>query len=277
MRLIKNLIKHVAKKSLTRAIYRKENCPICAQPSKPYDVVDFNKSCGESRGEYLPRAGTRIAYYRCAQCGFCFAPEIARWSPAEFERRIYNDDYTQVDPDWIDARPRANAQWLNGTFGAAGSSISHLDYGGGNGLMAKLLREKGWRSTSYDPFVDRDRQTSDLGKFELITVFEVFEHVPDPRLLVRTLADLLDDRGIILFSTLLSDGELIPDGKLDWWYAAPRNGHISLFSRDSLIILAQNNHFNLANFSPGSHFMWRNFPAWAGQLLPAGMEMPQSG
>jgi hypothetical protein len=38
----------------------------------------------------------------------------------------------------------------------------------------------------------------------------------------------------VLFSTLLSDGEIVRGRPLRWWYAAPRNGHISLFSAQSL-------------------------------------------
>jgi hypothetical protein len=34
-----------------------------------------------------------------------------------------------------------------------------------------------------------------------------------------------------MFSTLLSDGNIKLGQKLTWWYASPRNGHISLFSR----------------------------------------------
>lgn len=87
-------------------------CPVCGGNSTPFDVVDFNKCCEEPKGKFLPLAGVPIYYYRCGGCGFCFAPEIARWSLAEFEERIYNDDYALVDPDYIGQRPQANAASL---------------------------------------------------------------------------------------------------------------------------------------------------------------------
>jgi len=244
-----------------------EKCPICNTSCAPYDTVDFNKSCEELRGTYLPKAGISVAYYRCANCGFCFAPDIARWSLAEFEERIYNKDYVVVDPDYVDARPRANAEGLRTIFGERGLHITHLDYGGGNGLLSTLLNQQGWQSKSYDPFSDREVPIERLGKFDLITAYEVFEHAPDPRNLLKELSALVNTDGIILFSTLLSDGELAPDRRLTWWYASPRNGHISLFCKHSLAILARDYGFRLGSFSNGFHCMWRKVPPWATDLF----------
>ena len=75
-------------------------CPVCASPSPPLDSVDFNKSCEEARGLKLPPSGERVEYRLCDVCGFCFAPQFARWSFRDFEERIYNDDYQTVDPDY---------------------------------------------------------------------------------------------------------------------------------------------------------------------------------
>ena len=44
---------------------------------------------------------------------------------------------------------------------------------------------------------------------------------------------MLTDTGIILISTLLQPGDIDSQG-LAWWYAAPRNAHVSLYSSASL-------------------------------------------
>ena len=108
-------------------------CPICNEASYLLDVVDFNKSCEELRGKFLGLSGAPIYYARCDNCGFCFAPEIANWKLEEFEERIYNNEYSLVDPDHIEIRPRANATNLISMFGDKAHSIKHLDYGGGGG------------------------------------------------------------------------------------------------------------------------------------------------
>lgn len=245
-------------------------CPICAGKAVAHDVVDFSKSCVEGSGTFLPLCGVPIYYFLCGQCGLCFAPEMYRWTPDEFGRKIYNEEYTLVDPDWIEARPRGNAQHLAELFGAQGAGIRHLDYGGGIGLLSDLLQGAGWNSRSYDPFVDRDVRLEDLGKFDLITSFEVFEHVPDSLRLIDELASLLDENGLIYFSTLVTEGNIAPHQRLTWWYAAPRNGHITLYTRNSLAILGARQGFRFGSITTNLHLYWRQVPAWAQQLFARG-------
>ena len=242
------------------------SCPVCESPSRPYDVVDLNKSCEEQRGKFLPLAGVPIYYYLCQSCGFCFAPEFSSWPLEEFESKIYTDAYITVDPDYLENRPRDNAQLLTQLFGVSRTSIRHLDYGGGNGLLSKLLVDSGWESSSYDPFVDRQVQINDLGKFDLISAFEVFEHVPTPSRLIGDLASLIKDDGLVIFTTLISEGNIDPAKRLSWWYASPRNGHVSLYTANSLALLGAKKGFQYASFSnlPDLlHVYFRNIPHWA--------------
>jgi 2-polyprenyl-3-methyl-5-hydroxy-6-metoxy-1,4-benzoquinol methylase len=110
-----------------------------------------------------------------------------------------------------------------------------------------------------------------LGKFDLITAFEVFEHVPDVLQLVSNLSALLAPDGLVLFSTMVSDGQLKRGERINWWYAAPRNGHISLFSKTSLILLGAKEGFNFASFAEGVHAYWRKeIPAWARHVIKTG-------
>jgi SAM-dependent methyltransferase len=244
-------------------------CQVCGGASQALDVVDFSKSCEEARGKFLPLSGVPIYYHLCRRCGFCFAPEFGHWSLGDFEQRIYNDDYVQVDPDYLRTRPLANANNLIAMFGGRPLPGRHLDYGGGSGLLSRTLVAAGWRSSSYDPFVDRDVEVQSLGKFELITAFEVFEHVPDVRKLMAALSSLLQLDGIVLFSTLISDGNLAPQGRIQWWYASPRNGHISLFSRNSLALLCNQSGYLFGSFNEGFHVFWKTIPPWASHLVQA--------
>jgi SAM-dependent methyltransferase len=244
-------------------------CPVCQSTCHFLDAVDFNKACTEQQGKILPPSGILINYFLCPNCGFCFAPEFSQWSLKDFEQRIYNHNYIHVDPDYLDVRPRVNAQNLILTFKGYKSIIRHLDYGGGGGLLSSILRDAGWTSTSYDPFVDRDTKVENLGKYDLITAFEVFEHVPDVDQLMTNLSALLNPNGVIIFSTILSDNNITLQQKLTWWYASPRNGHISIFSKNSLFLLGKNNHFKLCSFAHGLFGFWRQAPLWAALILPS--------
>lgn len=246
------------------------DCPVCGAGTSLLDVVDFNKSCEEARGLFLPLSGEPVYYALCGKCGFCFAPGLHRWPLEAFASRIYNDEYARVDPDYLEVRPRANAATLRTMFKDLPRTVKHLDYGGGQGLLSRLLRESGWDSTSWDPFVDRKSSVAQLGKFDLVTAYEVFEHVPDVQALMSDLEALLAPDGVVLFSTLLSDGNIRPNERLSWWYASPRNGHISLFSRESLALLAQRHGFTCGSFSGGFHVLFRAVPPWAAHVLRTG-------
>jgi 2-polyprenyl-3-methyl-5-hydroxy-6-metoxy-1,4-benzoquinol methylase len=107
----------------------------------------------------------------------------------------------------------------------------------------------------------------DWGKFNLITAFEVFEHVPDVDRLMQDLSNLIHAEGLILFSTLLSDDQIQTNQRLSWWYASPRNGHISLFSRKSLTLLAKRYGFRLTSFNQNLHAMWKALPQWSSHII----------
>ena len=215
----------------------------------------------------LQRTGVAIDYFLCDQCGYCFAPEFSSWVFEDFEKYIYNADYELVDPDYKFIRPISNAGFVDEKFGTAKHSIKHLDYGGGAGLLSKTLLEKAWNSISYDPFVDREMNPEALGQFDLVTAYEVFEHVSDSAGLVETLKKLCKPNGIILFSTLISDGNIVRGQMLDWWYAAPRNGHVSLFSQKSLNLLVSQGGWQGISFSNNLHAAFRVVPDWAGSMI----------
>lgn len=251
-----------------KTIDKNSACPICNGECSLLDVMDLNKSCAVQGSKIPALTGIPVYYSLCSQCSFCFAPELAAWSLEQFEEHIYNDEYVHVDPEYLEVRPKANAANLIAMFKDKAHSIRHLDYGGGSGVLANILNESGWQSVSYDPFVDRNVEIEQLGKFDIITSYEVFEHVPDAQELMANLASLLSPNGIILFSTLLSDGNIQPNQRINWWYAAPRNGHISLYSRKSLELLAQKYGFNLGSFSAGFHIFFTQVAPWTSHLFP---------
>lgn len=188
------------------------------------------------------------------------------WTNDEFHSRIYNEDYAIVDPDYLNKRPEFNFSLLERFFKNVKNVITHLDYGGGNGSLSKKLVEAGWNSKSYDPFSETENNISNIEKFNLITAFEVFEHAPNPNLLMEKIINLINDDGVVILSTLINDGNIKVNQRLDWWYASPRNGHVSLFSLKSLKILGEKYNFNFASMGVGYHVYFKKYPSWARSL-----------
>jgi SAM-dependent methyltransferase len=253
--------------SLAGALPAGVACPVCSGVSRMLDVVDLHKCCLVESAKGLPLAGVPIYYYQCPECLFCHAEQMYGWSLQNFADLIYNDDYVRFDPEYLEKRPRSNAQLLIQQIGPQAAQIRHLDYGGGDGLLSRVLGAAGWQSSSWDPFVNPDITPESLGQFDLITAFEVFEHVPDVVALVTMLSGLLKPDGVVIFSTLVLDGQVGPGQRLTWWYASPRNGHISLFSRKSLVLLGNRVGFRQGSFSDGLHAYWRSIPAWASHFM----------
>lgn len=243
------------------------SCPICKSNAPLYDVVDFHRTTEDAYGKPLELTcmGVPVYYAKCVNCDFCFAPELIAQSMEWFKENIYNDGYLAVDPHYESERPQAYVNVVRNLFPAFSPNLTHLDYGGGNGYLAK---HTGWNSKSYDVLIDAELPEN---KFNFITAFEVFEHVSDPHKIMQDLHHLLSKKGVIIFSTSLSDGHIVEKKRLDWWYVAPRNGHISLFSRNSLFWLAKAYGFNMASFqhSPDSlHMFYTEAPSWAQHLVP---------
>jgi 2-polyprenyl-3-methyl-5-hydroxy-6-metoxy-1,4-benzoquinol methylase len=238
-------------------------CKICQGPSPLFGVVDFHKSCIELQGCRLPISGSPVYYRRCQQCAFTFTDAFDAWTHETFQRNIYNDDYITVDPDFIETRPTNNARVVAEAFAASRTSMCILDYGGGSGLLAQRLREQQFDATTYDPFSAFD--TIPTERFDLITCFEVMEHVPSPKETVETIVSLLNNDGAILFSTLLQPKSFEETG-LSWWYVSPRNGHISLYSAQSLARLFAPHGLKVASFSEGTHIAYAQVPTFASHL-----------
>jgi SAM-dependent methyltransferase len=238
-------------------------CKVCGAASPLYGVVDFHKSCIEAQGRRLAISGRPIYYRRCQRCGFLFTTAFDQWNFDAFRQNIYNDDYGVVDPDYVEVRPVGNAAMIASTFAEARSSITILDYGGGSGLLAKRLQEQGFTAGTYDPFSEfRDLPTE---RFDLITCFEVMEHVPFPEKTVAQMISLLKKPGAILFSTLVQPANLDQMG-LNWWYASPRNGHVSLYSKAALAHLFEPHGMRVASFSEVIHIAYAEVPAFAAHL-----------
>lgn len=227
------------------------NCRICDSQTEIWGVVDFNKSCEELNGNYLEYCGVPIYYLKCKNCNHIFSTDFDDWDLDDFKENIYNDDYILVDPEYEGARSKRDVEWFTKAINY-NKELSILDYGAGNGVFGQELTNLGYNVVSYDPLWPENTVDLNGQKFDLVTAFEVLEHSPQPYETVLDIQKYLKPQGKVLITTLAND---IMQGKRDptYWYLAPRNGHVSMFSYQSIEILFSKIDMNVKHLAWNTH------------------------
>ena len=185
----------------------------------------------------------QVNYFLCGNCGF-MQTEKPYWLKEAYGNAITDLDLGLIFRN-IYLSDTVETILLRGTFNAEGR---FLDYGGGYGMFVRIMRDKGFQFYRQDIYCEnlfaKHFDIMDLARgnsFELVTAFEVFEHIEDPQI---KLDELLAYSSAVLIST-----EIIPENIRDinsWWYFAPETGqHISFFSIKALSLMAdkRNLHF----------------------------------
>lgn len=238
-------------------------CKVCAQRAPFWDECDFSTHCMRSQ-VVIPASGIPVPYYRCSQCGFVFTPFMDEFSDEDFKTRIYNEDYTRIDPGFDGERAAFQTRMLLDNFG--GEAITLCDYGGGRGHLANLINASGtrMRAVSWDPYFDQS--TRPQSRFDMVVSYEVFEHSPDPRATFKDMLSFCDDNRLLLMTTLCQPPD-IAQLKTGWWYCSPRNAHISLHTRQSLQVLADEAGLGVMHLEDGIkidgvHLFYDRIPGW---------------
>lgn len=180
----------------------------------------------------------KVDYFKCLQCGF-----IQTESPYWLEE-AYLDPITKLDIGLIfrnlNFSNKIEIFFKKNIFSSNGI---YLDFGGGFGIFVRMMRDKGFNFYRHDIFCKNlfanHFDISDLPittNFDLLTAFEVFEHLENP---IDELEKMLLLSDTIIFSTLLLPNDSVnPE---NWWYFIPETGqHISFFSLKTLEIISNN-------------------------------------
>jgi 2-polyprenyl-6-hydroxyphenyl methylase/3-demethylubiquinone-9 3-methyltransferase len=249
-------------------------CKICGDRAEIVGSVDFNKSCETTMGIHLSALSIPVIYSACPSCRFIFTEDFDLWTHENFRDFIYNAEYKIVDPDYTYIRPRWTSKKLTHVLHQF-PDLQILDFGGGSGFLTRQLAQSGFRKvTMYDPFTP-GHTTLPGTKFDLVTCFETFEHVPNPRDTLNRVMSCLKTDGAIIFSTFLRGREFEKQG-LDWWYVAPRNGHISIFSAEALGITLAGLSVSSSPVDSTMHIAWRGRPGFFTKDLCAYFNIGQS-
>lgn len=208
-------------------LFTPRKCKMCGYEAEHFDYCDFNKACN---GYEFGRSGILVQYFRCRACEYIFTDFFDDWSSEDFSAFVYNSDYVKADPDYTGLRPRQMAKSMAAVFSVTKNRLECLDYGGGSGIFAEEMRSDRIGFQVYDPFSQPDRPDR---KFDVVTAFEVVEHSPSPVATFDEMLSFMEDDGCIIISQSMQPDK-IAEERANWWYVAPRNGHIGFFSDTTL-------------------------------------------
>lgn len=184
-----------------------------------------------------------VKYFKCDICGHLFT-EDPFWLDEAYSRSINLSDTGLLDRNIYFSKVLSVLIFF--CFDKKGS---FLDYAGGYGVFTRLMRDIGFDFYWHDPYTQNlfangfEKDLKSNSRFELLTAFEVFEHLVNPK---EELEKMLEFSDTIVFSTELMPQE-VPDPK-DWWYYGFNHGqHISFYTESTLKTLANQFKLNYYN------------------------------
>ena len=201
-------------------------------------MADLCRICG-TRAETFAHAKVLASvdaeFEKCPRCGLVMAAR------PEWLNEAYAAPITRLDIGLLDrclllsqvtaAVLRAERQ-RHGRF---------LDWAGGYGAFTRLMRDRGYNFTHLDPMTQNvfaaghERQELEGERFDLVTGFEVLEHLIDPLGDLEVVARTTDR--LLMTTQLLPEPTPRPE---EWWYYTLETGqHITLFTQDALENMAR--------------------------------------
>jgi hypothetical protein len=206
----------------------------------------------------------RVQYYRCPQCGFV-QTEQPFWLKEAYSEAITKSDLGLVGRNvyFFEYARSLILAFFNdrGRF---------LDYGGGYGIFVRLMRDAGLDFYLYDQYCQNlfaqgfSVELLDKEPYEMVTAFEVFEHLVDPMPEIERMRSL--SANILFSTTLVASPPPLPE---EWWYYGLEHGqHVALYSLRSLEMIAQRLGLNFVTDGRMLHlFTSKKVSAWSFRML----------
>jgi len=210
-------------------------CKICNQENKSiFSGIILNKY--------------NIKYYHCSHCKF-MQTEEPYWLD-----EAYKESINASDTGYMQRNLNLSKKLTILLSLVFNKNDSFLDYAGGYGVFARLMRDIGFNYYWDDKFTTnlfaRGFEVVNGGQYEAVTTFESFEHFVNP---LEEIEGLLTMSKSIIFST-----ELLPNSiprPQDWWYYGLDHGqHISFYSLKTFEFIAKKYNLNYTNLG-GLHLL----------------------
>lgn len=208
------------------------------------------KICGEAatpRPQRLVLKKHNVRYFQCPACNF-IQTEEPYWLDEAYPSAI-----SDLDP--VNRAIRGARVVEDVILAGFDPNAKFIDWGGGYGVFTHLMRDTGydfyWSDRYCQNLFAKQFAANPEQTYELLTAFEVFEHLVDP---LGEISTMLARSRNILFTTVVPPSD--PDKLTNWWYLTLEHGeHVSLYSLKSLQLLAERFDLHLASDGVDTHLL----------------------
>jgi SAM-dependent methyltransferase len=197
----------------------------------------------------------------CFDCGFKHALPLP--DPAVLEREYRDNYYSEEKPSFI-AHAGEDQPWFElaqndrlDAFEKLTAGRRLLDIGCGPGFFLSTAVKRGWQGFGIEPSrraaahartlggeitegLFTDEMAAALGRFDVVNLTNVLEHVPDPIAILTRAIGLLEPGGVLCVGVPndFSPFQIAARSAMntgDWWVAPPH--HLNYFDFESLAAL----------------------------------------
>ena len=184
------------------------------------------------------------------QCGSC---EAAFYPDPDWLETAYSSAISSMDTG-IAERCFDLANVLTAFLRSRRSEV-FLDFGGGIGLLSRIMRDRGFDFHTWDPMAEYrlPLPKKEVHAAAMVSMVEVLEHLTDP---VSELRSIAERTPMIFIST-----HLVPAGglTLTWEYLQPETGqHIFFCTQKTLEKLAQGLEMSVTSNGQNLHVLHRS-------------------
>lgn len=273
---------------------RGSQCRVCqsdqlvlAKPSNVEDALSSSDFAITDTGY-----GKTLAIHRCLRCGFLQCNDAG--SVLEFYQSLKDEAYEEGREQRMLQALRI-VRLAESNVSIEGRQLRLVDVGAGSGILVEAATRLGMQAEGVEPSAWLAKAAQEhncrvyqgvlphpsiLGTYDIVTLIDVIEHVPDPASLLREVRKLMSPQGVLVVVT--PDVRSLAAKVMGWHWWHFRIAHIGYFDRKTLTAICHREGLDVLHWQrPSWYFtvsylrerLLQYFPRW---LLPNGKWMDRA-